>query len=103
MNHKLWTIIYDWSDLKVESVKNDIFRLIMENCQACNDVDCTMDSLDIMQNACSDNLPLSSLMSIPVSTSADVNQYIKNINSDYSYQLAELTLFQFPNTTESKL
>ena len=40
---------------------------------------------------------------MPVSTSADVNQYIKNINSDYSYQLAELTLFQFPNTTESKL
>ena len=62
-----------------------------------------MDSVDIMQNACSDNLSLSSLMSMPVSTSADVNQYIKTINSDYSYQLAELTLFQFPNTNESEL
>ena len=64
-----------------------------------------MDSLDIMQNACSDDLPLSSLMSMPVSMSADadVNRYIRTINSDYSYQLAELTLFQFPNTTESKL
>ena len=62
-----------------------------------------MDSLDIIQNACSDNLSLSSHMSIPLSTSAEVNQYINTINSDYSYQLAELTLFQFPNTTESEL
>ena len=64
-----------------------------------------MDSLNIMQNACSDDLPLSSLMSMPVSMSADadVNRYIRTINSDYSYQLAELTLFQFPNTIESKL
>jgi len=76
------------------------FWLILENCQACNDGECTMDSLDIIQNACSDNLSLSSHMSMPLSTSAEVNQYINTINSDYSYQLAELTLFQFPNTTE---
>ena len=81
------------------------FRLTLENCQVCNDVECSMDSLEIIQNACSDNLPLSSLMSMPVSMSADadVNRYIRTINSDYSYQLAEMTLFQFPNTSESKL
>ena len=79
------------------------FRLTLENCQVCNDVECSNDSLDIMQNACSDNLPLSSHMSVPLSEWTGVNQYINTINSDYSYQLAELTLFQFPNTTESKL
>ena len=79
------------------------FRLTLENCQVCNDVECSNDSLDIMQNACSDNLSLSSHMSVPLSEWTGVNQYINTINSDYSYQLAELTLFQFPNTTESKL
>lgn len=89
-----------WKIKKSNKSKNDVFRLILENCQACNDGECTMDSLDIIQNACSDNLSLSSHMSMPLSTSAEVNQYINTINSDYSYQLAELTLFQFPNTTE---
>ena len=42
-------------------------------------------------------------MSVPLSEWTGVNQYINIINSDYSYQLAELTLFQFPNTKESKL
>ena len=42
-------------------------------------------------------------MPVSMSADADVNRYIRTINSDYSYQLAELTLFQFPNTTESKL
>ena len=30
-------------------------------------------------------------------------RYINTIGSDYSYQLAQMTFFQFPNTPESKL
>jgi len=77
-------------------------RLTLENCQACKDANCTSDSLDIIQNACTDNLSLSPLMTIPLSTSIETNEYINVINSEYSYQLAELTLFQFPNTDESE-
>ena len=68
----------------------------------CQNADCSSDSLEIIQNACTDNTSLSSMMSTPLSASTDVNQYIDEINSDYSYQLAELTVFQFPNTPESK-
>ena len=77
-------------------------RLTLENCKVCLSADCSSDSLEIIQNACTDNTPLSSLLSTPLSTSTDVNQYIDEINSDYSFQLAELTVFQFPNTPESK-
>lgn len=77
-------------------------RLTLDNCQACKDANCTSDSLDIIKNACTDNLSLSALMAIPLSTSIDSNGFINIINSEYSYQLAELTLFQFPNTNESE-
>ena len=77
-------------------------RLTLDNCQACKDANCTNDSLDIIQNACTDNLSLSALMTIPLSTSIDTNAFINTINSEYSYQLAEMTLFQFPNTDESE-
>ena len=78
------------------------FRLTLDNCQVCKDANCTTDSLYIIQNACSDNLPLSSYMTMPLSTSTATNEFIKIVNSEYSYQLAELTLFQFPNTRESE-
>ena len=41
-------------------------------------------------------------MAIPLSASIDTNGFINVINSEYSYQLAELALFQFPNTDESE-
>ena len=80
----------------------NIIRLTLENCQACRDNECSLDSLKIIENACTDDLSLASLMSDPLSTSTDTNDLIKTVNSDYSYQLAELTLFQFPNTAESE-
>ena len=73
----------------------------MENCQVCKEADCSTDSLDILINACSDNLTLSSLLSVPLSTSTDTNEFIDIINSDFNYQLAQMTLFQFPNHAES--
>ena len=44
------------------------------------------------------NKKLSSMMSIPLSTLTTTNEYIDEINSAFSFQLAELTVFQFPNT-----
>ena len=79
-----------------------IFRVTFESCQVCRDADCTTDSLTIINNACSDNSVLSNLMSIPFSTVAETNSLIEEINSDWSFELAEMTLFQFPNTPESK-
>ena len=66
----------------------------------CQDADCTSDTLDIIKDACIDNTILSTQMSIPLSTSTDVNEYIDAINSDYSFQLAELTTFKFSNNPE---
>ena len=66
----------------------------------CQDADCTSDTLDIIKDACIDNTILSTQMSIPLSTSTDVNEYINAINSDYSFQLAEFTIFKFPNNPE---
>ena len=74
----------------------------MDSCIVCQDADCTSDTLDIIRNACSDNTVLSTQMSIPLSTSTDVNEYINSINSDYSFQLAEFTTFKFLNNAESK-
>ena len=69
----------------------------MESCMVCQNADCTSETLDIIKDACFDNTVLSTQMSIPFSTSTDVNEYINAINSDYSFQLAELTIFKFPN------
>jgi len=63
----------------------------------CQDANCTSDSLEIIKDACFDNTILSTQMSIPISTSTDVNEYFNVINSDYSFQLAEFTTFNFPN------
>ena len=46
---------------------------------------------------------LSSLMSMPLSTSTTTNEYIDSINSELSFQLAEMTVFQFPNSDQCKL
>ena len=75
----------------------------MESCMVCQDANCTSDTLEIIKDACSDNTVLSTQMSIPLSTSTDVNEYINAINSDYSFQLAEFTTFKFPNNSERKL
>ena len=72
----------------------------MDSCMVCQDESCAFETLDIIQNACFDNTVLSKLMSIPMSTSTDVNEYINLINSDYSFQLAEFTTFKFPNYPE---
>ena len=104
----------------------------MEKCKVCKNSDCTGDSLDIIQNACTDSTQLgcpefsfaticlsvlvffvihfgdlilsrtsseklSTFMSTPLSTSTVTNEYINSINSEFNYQLAEMTLFQFPN------
>ena len=45
---------------------------------------------------------LSSLMSIPLSTSTTTNDYIDSINSEFNFQLAELTVFQFPYSDQRK-
>ena len=66
----------------------------------CKDADCTSNTLEIIKVACFDNTILSTQMSIPLSTSTDVNEYINAINSDYSFQLAELTTFKFSNNPE---
>ena len=78
-------------------------RLALDSCKVCKGTDCTSDSVEIIKNACSDGMALSAFVSTPLSTEPLVNQYINTINSDYSYQLAQMTLFQFPNTPESKL
>ena len=74
----------------------------MESCKVCKGKDCTGDSVEIIKNACSDGTQLSAFISSPLSTLPNVNTYINSINSDYNYQLAQMTLFQFPNTPESK-
>ena len=109
----------------------------MENCKVCKNSDCTGDSLDIIQNACTDSTQLgcpdfsfatislavlvfffihfggpiisrtfdeklSTFMSTPLSTSTVTNEYINSINSEFNYQLAEMTLFQFPNSEKCK-
>ena len=79
-----------------------IFRLALEKCKVCKGTDCNGESIEIINNACSDGTQFATFISIPVSASSTTNQYINTINSEYSYQLAELTLFQFPDTPGSK-
>lgn len=76
------------------------FWLALESCKVCKGIDCSGDSVEIIKNACSDGSQLSTFISTPLSTSPDVNTYINMIDSDYSYQLAQITLFQFPETPE---
>ena len=41
-------------------------------------------------------------MSMPLSTATTTNEYIDSINSEFSFQLAEMTVFQFPNSDQRK-
>ena len=43
------------------------------------------------------------MMSIPLSTSTETNEYINVINSEFNFQLIELTVFRFSNSDECKL
>ena len=79
-----------------------ILRLALEKCKVCKGTDCNGESVEIINNACSDGTQFATFISLPVSTSPKTNTYINTINSEYSYQLAELTLFQFPNTPGSE-
>ena len=74
----------------------------MDECKVCDEKECKTNSLEFIKDACSDNTPLSTFMTEPLSTFTEVNQYINQIDSEYNYQLAEMTLFQFPNNDESK-
>ena len=58
--------------------------------------------MNIINNACTDDVEFTSFMSKPISTLSTTNEYIKSINSEFSFQLAEMTLFKFPNSDERK-
>ena len=74
----------------------------MESCKVCADKDCTGESVDIIKNACFDDLELNSFVSMPLSTLSTTNDYIKTSDSEFSFQLVEMTLFKFPYSDESK-
>ena len=74
----------------------------MEYCKVCADQNCTGQSVDIIKNACIDDVELASFVSVPLSTLSTTNDYINSINSEYSLQLLEMTLFKFPYSDESK-
>ena len=50
-----------------------------------------------------DDVELNSFVSMPLSTLSTTNDYINTIDSDFSFQLVEMTLFKFPYSDESKL
>ena len=58
--------------------------------------------MNIINNACTDDVEFTSFMSKPISTLSTTNEYIKSINSEFSFQLAEMTLFKFPFSDERK-
>ena len=68
----------------------------------CADTDCTGESVDIIKKACFDDVELNSFVSMPLSTMSTTNDYIRSIDSEFSFQLAEMTLFKFPYSDESK-
>ena len=79
-----------------------LFRFALESCKVCADKNCTGQYVDIIKNACIDGVELASFVSIPISTSSTTNDYINSINSEFSFQLVEMTLFKFPYSDESK-
>ena len=78
------------------------FRFTFESCKICADQSCAGDVVNIINNACTDDVEFTSFMSKPISTLSTTNEYIKSINSEFSFQLAEMTLFKFPNSDERK-
>ena len=74
----------------------------MENCTVCADKNCTGESVDIIKDACFDDVELASFVSMPLSTLSTTNDYINIIDSEFSFQLVQMTLFKFPQSDESK-
>ena len=74
----------------------------MESCKVCAGKDCNGESVDIIKNACFDDVELNSFVSMPLSTLPTTTDYIKTIDSEFSFQLVEMTLFKFPYSDESK-
>ena len=58
--------------------------------------------MDIIKDACLDDVELDSFVSMPLSTLSTTNAYIETIDSEFSFQLVEMTLFKFPSSDESK-
>ena len=81
---------------------NDLLRLALESCKVCADKNCTGESVDVIKNACFDDVELASFVSMPLSTLSITNDYIQTIDSEFSFQLVEMTLFKFPSSDESK-
>ena len=81
---------------------NDLLRLVLENCKVCADKNCTGESVDIIKNACLDDVELASFVSMPLSTLSTTNDYIETIDSEFSFQLVEMALFKFPSSDESE-
>ena len=76
------------------------FWLSFENCEICSTSNCSDGyTLDFIRDACSDQAQLSNLVSIPNSNSSQANDFIDSINSEYSFQLVELQLFHFSNSS----
>ena len=76
------------------------FWLSFENCEICSTFNCSDGyTLDFIRDACSDQTDLSSFVSMPNSNSSQANDYIDSINSEYSFQLVELQLFHFSNSS----
>ena len=80
----------------------DLLRFALESCKVCADKNCTGESVDIIKNACFDDVELASFVSMPLSSLSTTNDYIKVIDSEFSFQLVEMTLFKFPSSYESK-
>ena len=80
----------------------DLLRFALENCTVCADKNCTGESVDIIKDACFDDVELASFVSMPLSKLSTTNDYIKIIDSEFSFQLVEMTLFKFPQSDESK-
>ena len=74
----------------------------MESCKVCADKNCTGESVDVIKNACFDDVELASFVSMPLSTLSTTNDYIETIDSEFSLQLVEMTLFKFPSSDESE-
>ena len=81
---------------------NNLLRFALDNCKVCADNDCNGETIDIVKNACIDDIELNQFVSMPLSTSSTTNDYIDTIDSEFSFQLVEMTLFKFPYSDESK-
>lgn len=73
------------------------FWYAFETCKICKGQSCDDESIDIINGACAEETPLATFVKTPVSASADINDFIGDLVSEYNFQLFEFTLFKFPN------